>query len=345
MGGKFLARDPSPRTIRKLVRALYQGVKNVNPTDQDYQRWFHSVSNGTSLAEMAAIVVAEAGLRRREETAAPLFVPPGHYYSPIVDPKEGAEAYDRAARAGVPVSLPGIALDREAMIATWRELVPLIETSGFQASPAADFGYGYENGMYAWGDGAILSAMIRKFRPAKIIEIGCGWSSACMVETLARTPDLECKLTFIEPNTGRLKERLGEAYSDYTVIADLVQNVDPELFTTLDAGDILFIDSTHVMKTGSDVCFEMFEILPSLKRGVLVHIHDMLWPFEYYRSWVVDDNRSWNEIYAYRALLMNNPNWEIVMFISYLEWFEWSLISSTWPFKNGAGSALWLRKR
>jgi hypothetical protein len=67
--------------------------------------------------------------------------------------------------------------------------------------------------------------------------------------------------------------------------------------------NVLFIDSTHVLRTGSDVCFELFEILPRLSPGVLVHIHDMFWPFEYPRSWVVEENRSWNELYAVRAFL------------------------------------------
>ena len=89
------------------------------------------------------------------------------------------------------------------------------------------------------------------------------------------------------------------------------------VFDELNEGDILFIDSTHVLRTGSDVCFELFEVLPRLAPGVLVHFHDIFWPFEYPRAWVVDENRSWNELYAIRAFLMNNSDWHIIFFNHY----------------------------
>jgi hypothetical protein len=297
-------------------------------------------------SEVAAAAAAADSDVERWRQGAPLFVPPGHFYSPVVDPKEGAEAYERVARRGWPASLPGIALDREAMIALWLELVPLFETSGFEETPAQGFRYGYKNGHYGRGDGSVLSAMIRKFRPSKIIEIGSGWSSACTLDTLARNPDIACEITFVEPYPQLLQERLGESYASYRVFAEPVQNVDPELFATLDAGDILFIDSTHVVKTGSDVCFELFEILPRLRSGVFVHVHDIFWPFEYPKAWIVDENRSWNELYAYRALLTDNADWEIVMFNNYMARVESQLLNATWPpMENNSGGALWLRKR
>ena len=364
MDWKLISGDPSPRMVRKLVRALYQGAKNVNPSAEDYQRWANAVRNGTPLAEIVATVVAEVErewVEKRKTAQAvplaaeppqaqgaeiPLFVPPGHFYSPVVDPKEGAEAWERVARGPWPASLPGIAIDRQAMVATWRELVPLFETSGMEAKPAPGFRYGYENDHYGWGDGSLLSAMIRKFRPSKIIEIGSGWSSACTLDTLDRNPDIRCEVTFIEPYPQLLKERLGAAYANHRVFAEPVQNVDPELFGTLGAGDFLFIDSTHVVKTGSDVCFELFEILPRLKSGVLVHVHDIFWPFEYPRDWIVDENRSWNELYAYRALLTHSPDWEILMFNGYMAKLERDLMMSTWrPFLNNSGCAMWMRKR
>jgi len=77
---------------------------------------------------------------------------------------------------------------------------------------------------------------------------------------------------------------------------------------------LLFIDSTHVLKTGSDVCHELFNILPVLKKGVIVHFHDIFWPFEYPDDWILKENRSWNEIYALRAFLMNNSEFEILFF-------------------------------
>jgi len=386
MGWKLFSGRPSEKTVRKLVRALYQGAKNVNPTAEDYRRWNDAVRKGMSLAEVTQSVVEEVYRQRlegeRERLAAerhaweaererfgnelqaavqnesapppepqpppagaPLFVPPGHFYSPVVDPAEGAEAYERVARAPWPVSLPGIPLDRETMLATWRELVPLFETSGLTAKPPPNFRYGFENNHYGRVDGLMLSAMIRKFRPSQIIEIGSGWSSACTLDTLQRNLDIRCEVTFIEPYPQLLQDRLGADYAKYRVFAEPVQKVDPDLFATLGAGDILFIDSTHVVKTGSDVCFELFEILPRLKSGVLVHVHDMFWPFEYPKKWILEENRSWNEIYAYRALLTDSPDWEIVMFNNYMFTVELEVVKATWPAYQTNSSALWLRKR
>jgi hypothetical protein len=100
------------------------------------------------------------------------------------------------------------------------------------------------------------------------------------------------------------------------------------------------------MRTGSDVCFELFDILPRLRPGVLVHFHDIFWPFEYPYQWAVDENRSWNELYAVRAFLMDNPNWRIVMFNHYFATFQRSLIESTVPhFLKNTGGAFWIQKQ
>ena len=105
------------------------------------------------------------------------------------------------------------------------------------------------------------------------------------------------------------------------------------------------VDSTHVLRTGSDVCFELFEILPRLAPGALVHFHDMFWPFEYPRSWAVDENRSWNELYAVRAFLTNNEQWEVVFFNDYFAKLETKRIEDTYPnFLRNSGGALWLRR-
>jgi len=117
------------------------------------------------------------------------------------------------------------------------------------------------------------------------------------------------------------------------------------IYDELEAGDILFIDSTHVLRTGSDVVFELFEILPRLAKGVIVHFHDMFWPFEYPRSWAVEENRSWNELYAVRAFLINNDAWRVLFFNDYMRLFERDLIQRTYPnFLKNSGGALWLEK-
>jgi hypothetical protein len=99
------------------------------------------------------------------------------------------------------------------------------------------------------------------------------------------------------------------------------------------------------MKTASDVCYELFDILPHLAEGVLIHFHDMFWPFEYPASWVLDENRSWNELYGLRAFLMYNQEFEIIFFNDYFLRFEHDMIQEAYPtFLKNPGGSLWLRK-
>jgi len=275
----------------------------------------------------------------------PLFVPPGHFYSPITDPVDVDLHLARQAARGVSDRLPGIALDRSAMAGLWQQLVPLMASAAFPEEPGPGHRYAFVNPAYSWGDGSVLHAMIRRFRPRHFIEIGSGWSSACTMDTVDKWLAGDCRLTFIEPHPALLKSLLGPSAVKVTILAKPVQEVPLETFDVLESGDILFIDSTHVLRTGSDVWFELCEILPRLRPGVIVHVHDMFWPFEYPRSWSVDANRSWNEVYAVRALLTDTRSWEILLFNDYMAHFEHALISDTYPtFLRNTGGALWLRR-
>jgi hypothetical protein len=100
------------------------------------------------------------------------------------------------------------------------------------------------------------------------------------------------KVTFIEPFAALLRNVLGaETMRNVELHEARVQDVTLDLYAELDRDDVLFIDSTHVMKTGSDVCHELFAILPRLASGVLIHFHDIFWPFEYGEEWVLKENR------------------------------------------------------
>jgi hypothetical protein len=153
-------------------------------------------------------------------------------------------------------------------------------------------------------------------------------------------------MTCVDPHSEVLLSLLGEDAKHITVVTKEVQRVPLSLFEELELNDIVFIDSSHVLKTGSDVCFELFEILPRLKAGVLVHFHDVFWPFEYPSEWVMAENRSWNELYVLRAFLMCNNKWDIIMFNDFLQRFERPLIERTFPqFLRNPGGALWIQKR
>ena len=93
-----------------------------------------------------------------------------------------------------------------------------------------------------------------------------------------------------------------------------MQSVPMERFLELEAGDIFFIDSSHVLKTGSDVHFEYLHILPELKPGVIIHVHDIYYPFEYPRRWTLQHNRSWNELYLVDMMLSHGDRYEVLFF-------------------------------
>jgi hypothetical protein len=276
---------------------------------------------------------------------APLYVPPGHFFSPIADPVEADRHIAGLEAKPIPFSLSGIRIDREKMTQNWNTLLPFLDNIPFSQLIEPGFRYAFENPSYSWGDGSILYAMLRSHQPRRVIEVGSGWSSACSLDTADRYFQNECEFTFVDPYPQLLKSLMGPLTKNVRVIEMPIQQVSLSAFEALEAGDVLFLDSTHVLRTGSDVCFELFEVLPRLASGVLVHFHDMFWPFEYPRLWAVNENRSWNELYAVRALLTNNDDWEIIFFNDYFAKTERQLIASSYPaFLRNSGGALWLQR-
>jgi hypothetical protein len=328
---------------RRFVSALYRGVLRREPDEPGSTHFVNAILAGRS---HASIVEEFIGCDEfRTHNAVKLFVPPGHFYSPIVDPIEADRYLTSKEAQPAPESLPGIVLDRAAMIGAWQNLLPFLAGIPFPGPKGPHFRYYFDNPAYSWGDGSILHAMLRLHRPKRLIEIGSGWSSACTLDTVECYLDGACDLTFIDPYPALLRDILGDAAGRVRIVETPVQRVPVSAFEALEAGDILFVDSTHVVRTGSDVCFELFEVLPRLARGVLVHIHDMFWPFEYSRQWVVDENRSWNELYAVRAFLSYNNSWRIILFNDYLAKLERPMIERTYPqFMRNSGGALWLQR-
>jgi hypothetical protein len=129
-----------------------------------------------------------------------------------------------------------------------------------------------------------------------------------------------------------------------TLLPTGLQDVDPEIFTQLQANDILFIDSTHVSKVDSDVNYIFFELLPVLNKGVYIHFHDIFYPFEYSKKWIYE-GRGWNEAYMLRAFLEFNSQFEIVLFSSFLFRFFRDAIEDKMPLclKNPGGH-IWIKK-
>jgi hypothetical protein len=155
-------------------------------------------------------------------------------------------------------------------------------------------------------------------KPKRIIEIGSGYSSAVMVDLNDKHFDGNIELTFVEPFPEERLNKLLTKNIRFNILKDFVQHIPLEFFQALNENDILFIDSSHISKTGSDVNYLLFEIIPNLNPGVIIHFHDIFYPFEYPKEWV-DVDRAWNESYLIRAFLQFNYNYDIYYFSSFLE--------------------------
>ena len=269
-----------------------------------------------------------------------LFVPPGHFYSPIFS---GGEEYEKMSEPSE-YQIPMFLAEQLVLLESLSKLGSI-----FPHSSSTNSLYFSDNDQYGDGDAFILSGVIKFLTPKRIIEIGSGFSTAVMLDTL-NDSKIHAKITAIDPYPQRLEHLLESSNNligsniKLEILPKPVQKVDLEVFSELQPGDILFIDSSHVSKTGSDVNFELFEILPRLKVGVWVHIHDMFWPFEYPEAWI-QQGRSWNELYLIRAFLTWNSVFKVKLFQHYL--FEkhnsvWRQIQDK-GIKN-PGGGLWLEK-
>lgn len=274
----------------------------------------------------------------------PLFVPPGHFYSPIVVPSE-VDAQVSTARLAPPETLPDVKLDLAGMERLWADLLPALRTAAFGPDPRPGKRYYWKNNQFGYGDAMILRAMIMRQKPRRLIEIGSGFSSAVALDTLDEMGTAETELTFIEPYPERLRSLLRAADAQrFQILEKRVQDVPLSLFEELDVSDFLFIDSTHVLKTGSDVVHELANILPRLRSGVIIHFHDVFYPFEYPHNWV-QQNRSWNELYALRAFLAYNERFDILFFNDYfVQMRRESIAAAAKDFLINSGGSLWLRK-
>ena len=175
--------------------------------------------------------------------------------------------------------------------------------------------------------------------------MGCGFSSAAALDTDQRFLNRTIAFTFIEPfEVDRLLRLVGpEEGSRLNVLREKVQDVALDHFLELEANDILFVDSSHVSKFGSDANWLILDILPRLRPGVLVHFHDIFYPFEYPRDWLLE-GRAWNEAYLLRAFLCGNAGMEILFWFDYLQRFFRPRVEAVLPVPpHQVGSSLWLR--
>jgi hypothetical protein len=192
-------------------------------------------------------------------------------------------------------------------------------------------------------DVLVAYCMVRHFQPRRIIEVGSGFSSLVLGQAAAKnkTSSLIC----IDPFPGELL-RNGSIPALQSLIETKVQDLDLEFFSQLDPGDILFIDSSHAVKIGGDVNYLFLEVLPRLNPGVIVHVHDIFFPFEYRRHWVLDEFRFWTEQYLLQAFLTFNSEFEVLLANYYLSRYHKEHLRAAFPdLPRWIGGSFWMRRK
>lgn len=191
--------------------------------------------------------------------------------------------------------------------------------------------FDFNNPNFGSGDAEFWYNIIRHFKPKRIIEVGSGYSTLVAIEAVKqnqRENDAHrCKHICIEPFEMPWLEQTG-----VEVKRQKVEDVELEFFDMLGENDILFIDSSHVIRPQGDVLFEYLELLPCLRKGVIVHIHDIFTPKDYLKEWIVDDVRLWNEQYLLEAFLTTNPEWKILAAVNYLRHKAFDQLQRACPF-------------
>jgi hypothetical protein len=269
----------------------------------------------------------------------------GHYYSPVVDP---CQLEPTRLWPEQPEVL-GIDFDDNGHERLLRDVLrPHLTAYDYpelldEAPEVTQYFTG--NSQYGWLDSRSLFAFLREWKPRRLIEVGSGFSTLLTADVNVRFLKGGMDVTCIEPYPRAFLRRGIPGVS--RLMEAKVQDVPLSEFAALEAGDILFIDSSHVAKTGSDVNYLYFEVLPRLAAGVRVHVHDIFLPHEYPHDWVIRDNRSWNEQYLLRALLMHSSHFRVVFGCTYAFWRFPELVREAIAHADGhefGGGSFWIER-
>lgn len=272
---------------------------------------------------------------------------PGSYYSPLPS-QDDVRTSDVRTK-----DCPGVDLHEAEQLALIKQFATHYTELPFPKQATPGHRYHFDNKWFSYCDAVLLYSVLRHYRPQRIVEVGSGFSSAAMLDTRDRFLDPKTRFTFIDPYPQRLETLLrGEDRGSCEILATKVQDVALSTFEELTAGDLLFIDSSHVVKVGSDVSWLLFEVLPRLQRGVVIHFHDVFWPFDYPEVWL-RAGRAWNEAYFLRSFLQYNEQFALLLFADFLKEFHSDTLRTHLPLclEDGSypmtpsASSIWLVKR
>lgn len=267
-------------------------------------------------------------------------VTPVHFYKPIPDTQSLPETLWTH-----PSNLAGVEMNEAMQLELLREHIPRFRDEYEQlptSPPEKERGFYVNNNLFGGVDALVAYCMVRHFKPRTIIEVGSGFSSLVLGQAAERNK--RSGLICIEPFP---REFLREGFPGLRSLIDKkVQDIELEFFSQLESGDILFIDSSHTVKIGSDVNYLFLEVLPRLRPGVIVHVHDIFLPFDYRRDWVLDELRFWSEQYLLQAFLTFNSEFEVLMANSYLNhYYQNDLKAAFHTFGSWGTSSFWMRRK
>ena len=216
------------------------------------------------------------------------------------------------------------------------------------AAQQGEWRYAFNNGSFEDKDARAYYSLIRNNKPARILEVGSGYSTLVALCAIAKNklenPAYICEMTCIEPYEMPRLEKL-----PIKLIRKKIEDIDPTVFSSLQENDILFIDSSHIIRPGGDVNYLFLSVLPFLPTGVWVHIHDVFLPEDYPVTWLKDEFRMWNEQYLLEALLTGNREFETILALNYLFVTHRDKLEATFPGSPSGPDkkpgSFWIKKR
>lgn len=211
--------------------------------------------------------------------------------------------------------------------------------------------YYINNGAFGFVSAATLHCMVRHIAPRIMVEVGSGNSTyvSANASLMNAAHGQDTKLISIEPYPNQV---LRDGFPGLTeLIQEPVQNLDLDFFSQLREGDVLFIDSSHVVRLGGDVPYLYLEVLPRLNKGVVVHVHDIFFPGTYHKHWVIENRWFWTEQYLLQAFLTYNNEFEVLWCGSYIYLKYLEKLKAVFPPPEGLGiednyfsSSFWMRR-
>ena len=286
-------------------------------------------------------------LRRpvRAPAAPGTLFPSGHFYSPIVAADELRTQQARVWPANPKIL--GIDFNDAHHEQVLREYFPAFypDFAYPRHGDGSPLTFYQENDHFSWLDCRALFVLLRAWRPRRFVEVGSGFSTLLVADVNRRFLGGSMNIACIEPYPWPVLHEAALGLD--RLFPSKVQDVCFEPFDALEAGDVLFIDSSHVAKTGSDVNHLCFEVLPRLRAGVRIHFHDIFLPEDYPKRWALDENRSWNEQYVVRALLMYSTRFRVLFGSAYAFAAHADLLRDALRNPDGAyygGGSLWIEK-